>query len=92
MRTAKMLMSSLRGKQSTWKMLSPLMQHQANYKLNNNLTYLFITCEYFTIKQFYFMIIGFISNHNGYNADVKFEGEAKYLEDVKPAYAAPSKL
>ena len=38
------------------------------------------------------MIIGFISNHNGYNADVKFEGEAKYPEDIKPAYAAPSKL
>jgi hypothetical protein len=38
------------------------------------------------------MIIGFISDHNGYNADVKIEGEAKYPEDVRPTYAAPSKL
>ncbi len=53
------------------------MQHQANYKWHNNLTYLFIFCDYFTTKQFYFIIIGFISDHNGYNADVKIEREDK---------------
>jgi hypothetical protein len=37
-------------------------------------------------------IVTYTADENGYNADVKFEGEAKYPEDVKPAYAAPSKL
>jgi hypothetical protein len=30
------------------------------------------------------------ADENGYTADVAFEGEAKYPEDVKPAYAKPS--
>jgi hypothetical protein len=60
--------------------------------MKHNFIYLIITCEHFTIKQFNLIIVGFISDHNGYNADVKIEGEAIYPEDVKPVYAAPSKL
>ena len=40
-------------------------------------------------------IVTYTADENGYNADVKFEGEAKYPEEVrtvlKPAYAAPSR-
>ena len=31
----------------------------------------------------------YIANADGYTADVRYEGEAKYPEDVRPAYAAP---
>jgi hypothetical protein len=32
--------------------------------------------------------VTYIANADGYTADVRFEGEAKYPEEVKPVYAA----